>query len=199
MLEKELPTCSVFESLVTLAIGEWCLVDDLYAVLRFLQLSPRLEKLTLKHRKLNRATEGAKTEPVSITGMTFQCPLLETVTIQCSKDDGEIQKTVDALVAAGISLEKIQVIFNEDIQKNLAERKRARPERKTGQSILEKKLKKMQDWVNDSPAISDSDNDGRSDNSDDDSEEMEDEEYDDDDDDEIDDDEDEMEDDDDDF
>lgn len=91
--------------------------------------------------------------------MTFQCPLLETVTIQCSKDDGEIQKTVDALVAAGISLEKIQVIFNEDIQKNLAERKRARQERKTGQSILEKKLKKMQDWVDDSPAISDSDND----------------------------------------
>ena len=52
MLEKELPTCSVFESLVTLAIGEWCLTDDLYVVLRFLQLSPRLEKLTLKHRKV---------------------------------------------------------------------------------------------------------------------------------------------------
>lgn len=66
MLEKELPTCSAFESPVTLAIGEWCLTYDLYVVLRFLQLSPRLEKLTLKHRKLNRETEGAETEPISL-------------------------------------------------------------------------------------------------------------------------------------
>ncbi|CAL4947056.1 unnamed protein product [Urochloa decumbens] len=160
MLEKELPTCSLFESLVTLAIGEWCLTDDLYVVLRFLQLSPRLEKLTLKHRMLNRATEGAEAKPISITGMTFQCPLLETVTIQCSKDDGEIQKSVDALVAIGISLEKIHVTFYEDIQKNLAEGKRARQEGKTGRSILEKRLKRRQDWVDDSHGISDSDNDG---------------------------------------
>ncbi|RLM62187.1 hypothetical protein C2845_PM14G14660 [Panicum miliaceum] len=160
MLEKELATCSVSESLVTLAIGEWCLTDNLYVVLNFLQLSPRLEKLTLKHRKLNRATEGAETEPISIIGMTFQCPLLETVMIQCSKDDVEIQKTVDALVATGISLEKIHVTFYEDIQKNLAERKRARQERKTRRSILEKKSKKKQDWVDDSHAISDNDDDG---------------------------------------
>ncbi|CAO2177948.1 unnamed protein product [Urochloa humidicola] len=160
MLEKELPTCSLFESLVTLAIGEWCLTDDLYVVLRFLQLSPRLEKLTLKHRKLNRATEGAEAESISITGMTFQCPFLETVTIQCSKDDSEIQKMVDALVAIGISLEKIHVTFYEDIEKDLAARKRARQEGKTGRSILEKRLKIRQDWVDDSHGISDSDNDG---------------------------------------
>ena len=74
----------------------------------------------------NRAREGAETEPISIAGMTVQCPLLETVIIQCSKDDGEIQKTVDALVATGISLEKIHVTFYEDIQKNVAESLRLR-------------------------------------------------------------------------
>ena len=110
--------------------------------------------------QLNRAREGAETEPISIAGMTVQCPLLETVVIQCSKDDGEIQKTVDALVATGISLEKIHVTFYEDILKNVAERKRKRQEGKTGRSVLEKKLKKEQDWVDDSHAISDSDNDG---------------------------------------
>ncbi|RCV27696.1 hypothetical protein SETIT_5G345500v2, partial [Setaria italica] len=156
MLEKELPTCSVFESPVTLAIGEWCLTYDLYVVLRFLQLSPRLEKLTLKHRKRNRRCRNR----TNITGITFQCPLLETVIVQCSKDDGEIQKTVDALVATGISLEKIHVTFYEDIRKNLAERKRGRQEGKTGRSILEKKLKRRQDWVDDSHAISDNDNNG---------------------------------------
>ena len=110
--------------------------------------------------QLNRAREGAETEPISIAGMTVQCPLLETVVIQYSKDDGEIQKTVDALVATGISLEKIHVTFYEDILKNVAERKRKRQEGKTGRSVLEKKLKKEQDWVDDSHAISDSDNDG---------------------------------------
>ncbi|GJM92892.1 hypothetical protein PR202_ga09398 [Eleusine coracana subsp. coracana] len=52
MLEKELPTCSIFDNLTTLEIGEWCLMDDFNVVLRFLQLSPRLEKLILKHRKV---------------------------------------------------------------------------------------------------------------------------------------------------
>lgn len=52
MLEKELPTCSVFDNLTTLEIGGWCLTDDFKVVLRFLQLSPRLEELILKHRKV---------------------------------------------------------------------------------------------------------------------------------------------------
>ncbi|RLM91609.1 hypothetical protein C2845_PM08G27970 [Panicum miliaceum] len=90
--------------------------------------------------KLNRAREGAETEPISIAGMTVQCPLLETVIIQCSKDDGEIQKMVDALIATGISLEKIHVTFYEDIQKNVAERKRKRQEGKTGRSILREEI-----------------------------------------------------------
>ncbi|BAS74720.1 Os01g0789000 [Oryza sativa Japonica Group] len=47
MLEKELPACPVFERLTTLEIGKWCLTEDFYTVLRFLQLSPRLGELTL--------------------------------------------------------------------------------------------------------------------------------------------------------
>ncbi|KAM0845580.1 hypothetical protein ACQ4PT_056268 [Festuca glaucescens] len=57
MLEKELPTCSVFQSLVTLEIGKWYLTEDLFVVLRFLQLSPRLEKLKLIHKSVRRAGE----------------------------------------------------------------------------------------------------------------------------------------------
>jgi hypothetical protein len=53
MVEKELPTCSVFDNLTTLEIGGWCLMDDFNVVLRFLQLSPRLEKLILKHTKVH--------------------------------------------------------------------------------------------------------------------------------------------------
>lgn len=106
-----------------------------------------------------------------IAGMTFECPLLETVIIQCSKDDNEIEKTVNTMVAHGVSLEKIQVIFHEDIER--AERWGMSLEKLKEHDILEKARKENQERVDDNNAGSDS--------SDDDSEEMEDEEYDDDD------------------
>ncbi|KAJ1285719.1 hypothetical protein BS78_03G298500 [Paspalum vaginatum] len=114
-LEKELHTCSMFNNLVSLEIGGWCLTNDLYVVVCFLQLSPRLEQLTLKQRKLNRATKEEETSSISVVGMTFECPLLEKVIIQCSMDDDKIEKTASAMVAYGISHEKIQLIFYEDI------------------------------------------------------------------------------------
>ncbi|TVU34847.1 hypothetical protein EJB05_16701, partial [Eragrostis curvula] len=154
MLEKELPTCSVFYNLTTLKIGNWCLMD-FNVVLHFLQLSPRLEKLVLKHRK--GTTKGAETDSTPIPEMTFQCPLLETVTIQCSKDDDGIKKIVNAMVANGVSSEKIHVEFYEDIKwSNIAERNRVRQEEGKERSILEKILKKRQEWVDD---MIDSDND----------------------------------------
>ena len=42
-------------------------------------------------------------------GMTFQCPLLESVTIQCSEGDEGIDKLGNVLVANGVSLDKINV------------------------------------------------------------------------------------------
>ncbi|KAM0901900.1 hypothetical protein ACQ4PT_019651 [Festuca glaucescens] len=127
MLEKELPTCSVFESLTILEIGDWCLIEDLSVVLCFLQLSPRLEKLTLMHKSHDK---GADTDGMSIDGMTFWCPFLENVIIQCSKDDDGIDKLVNVLVVNGISADKISITFYEDIKnKEHVERIRADEER----------------------------------------------------------------------
>jgi hypothetical protein len=50
-----------------------------------------------------------------INEMALQCPLLETVIIRCSKDDGEIHIMVNAMVANGVSMEKINVKFYEDM------------------------------------------------------------------------------------
>ncbi|CAL4973649.1 unnamed protein product [Urochloa decumbens] len=175
MLEKELRSCPVFFNLVTLEIGGWCLTNDLYVVVRFLQLSPRLEKLTLKQTKLNKGTKGEETSSVPIAGMTFKCPLLETAIIQCSKDDEEIEKTVNAMVGYGISLEKIQVIFYEDIER--AERWGKSLEEMKEIDILEKarKEKENQELVDSSKAGSD-DNDEMEDEDDEDDEDaMEDE------------------------
>ncbi|XP_044397096.1 uncharacterized protein [Triticum aestivum] len=95
MLEKELPTCSAVESLTTLEIGDWHLTNDLYVVLRFLQLSPRLEKIKLD--------EGAGTNVRSTDGMTFQCPLLESVVIQCFEGGEGIDMLGNVMAANGIA------------------------------------------------------------------------------------------------
>jgi hypothetical protein len=82
---------------------------------------------------------------MSIAGMTFNCPLLDTVIIQCSKDDVKIENTVAAMVALGISLEKIQLIFYEDIER--AERWGVILEELKKQDALDKMLKENREKV----------------------------------------------------
>jgi len=107
-----------------------------------------------------------ETSSMSIAGMTFNCPLLDTVIIQCSKDDVEIGKTVAAMVALGISLEKIQVIFYEDIER--AERWGVSLEELKKQDALDEMLKENREKVKGSNARSDNNDYG---------DEMEDEDY----------------------
>ncbi|TKW17182.1 hypothetical protein SEVIR_5G349600v4 [Setaria viridis] len=160
MLEKQLPACSVFENLETLEIGDWCLTDNFNIVLCFLQLSPRLKRLTLVQRKLPEEANGVKVDAVPINGMTLQCPLLETVVIRCSKDDREIHKMVNAMVANGVSLEKINVKFYEVlVEKVIAEIIRSRHEQEKEFAIFEKTMEENPEWVDDSIyARSDSNN-----------------------------------------
>ncbi|KAG2578783.1 hypothetical protein PVAP13_6NG111500 [Panicum virgatum] len=179
VLEKELRSCLVFDNLVTLEIGGWCLTNDLYVVVRFLQLSPRLEKLTLKQRELQKVTKGEETSSIPVAGMAFKCPLLETVVIQCSKDDDEIEKTVNAMAAHGIGLEKIQVIFYEDIER--AERWGKSLEEMKEHDILEKARKENRERVDDCNAGSDNNDEDDDEMEEEDDDEMEDEDDDDDD------------------
>lgn len=170
MLEKELPTCSAFENLTTLEIGEWYLTEDLFVVLRFLQLSPRLEELTLMNRPLD---EGAEIDCMPIDGMTFRCPLLESVVIQCSEGDGRIDKLLSVLVVNGISPDNINIAFYDEIEKrDRAERIRADEERSKELRIFEKRVRRNPEWREYDPyAMSESDSkqsdDGFSDASDD--------------------------------
>ena len=78
-------------------------------------------------------------------GMTFQCPLLKSVTIQYSEGDDGIDKLVDVLVTNGISSDKISVTSYEDIKKRaFAEEARAEEERPK-----KKRAKKNPDWEDD--------------------------------------------------
>ncbi|KAL6853847.1 hypothetical protein ACP4OV_019876 [Aristida adscensionis] len=92
--------------------------------------------------------------------MSFQCPRLETVIIQCSKGGSEnkTEKLVNAMVANGVSLEKIHVTFYEDIVKrNLPERMGVGQEEE--RNNLERRLKENEEWVDDSYALSDDNDD----------------------------------------
>ncbi|KAM3351963.1 hypothetical protein ACQJBY_023693 [Aegilops geniculata] len=107
-----------------------------------IKLSPRLGELTLMHRQLD---EAAETEGMPTDGMTFQCPFLQSVIIQCSEGDDGIDKLVDVLVANGISSDKISVTSYEDIkQRAFAEKARAEEERPK-----QKRAKKNPDWEDD--------------------------------------------------
>jgi hypothetical protein len=62
--------------------------------------------------------------------MTFECPFLGSVTIQCSEGDDGVDKLVNVLVAKGVSSDKISVTSYEDIEKKArAEKIRAEQER----------------------------------------------------------------------
>ncbi|CAO2177952.1 unnamed protein product [Urochloa humidicola] len=176
MLEKQLPACSAFENLETLEIGDWCLTDNFNIVLHFLQLSPRLKRLTLVQRELPKEAHGARVDAVPINGRTLKCPLLKTVVIRCSKDDGEIHKMVNALVVNGVSLEKISVTFYEDItEKVIGVMRRFRYEQEKEFAIFEKTLEENPEWVDDSNAGSSIDEEGTEDEDDDESEDEDDE------------------------
>nr|CAB3478548.1 unnamed protein product [Digitaria exilis] len=150
MLEKQLLECSVFDNLETLEIGDWCLTDNFNIVLRFLQLSPRLKKLILVQRQLPKEPNGERIEAMPNNGVTLHCPLLEVV-IRCSKDDKEIPKMVNTMVANGVSLKQISVTFYEDIaMKLMVEIIRSREEQEKELSIFEKTLEENPEWVDDS-------------------------------------------------
>jgi replication initiation and membrane attachment protein DnaB len=87
-------------------------------------------------------------------GVTFQCPLLGSVIIQCSEGDAGIDKLVNALVANGISSDKITVTSCEDIKnKAHAEKIRAEEERP------KKRVKENPEWEDDDPSSEQSDPD----------------------------------------
>jgi hypothetical protein len=89
---------------------------------------------------------------MSIDRMTFQCPFLESVIIQCSKDDDGIDKLVNVLVVNGISADKISITFYEDIKNSKhVERRRVDGEWLKELCVFEKMAKRNPEWIDDDP------------------------------------------------
>ncbi|TVU34848.1 hypothetical protein EJB05_16702, partial [Eragrostis curvula] len=134
-----------------------------------LKLSPRLQKLIIRHGELCEAGQGAGKDATLSSEMAFQCPHLQTVLIYCSKGDDGINTMVNAIVANGIDLEKIKITYYEDLmQKCLVEANRMKQEQREEFGIFEKTLKENPEWVDDNCAGSESDDDDDNDDDDDD-------------------------------
>nr|CAB3474512.1 unnamed protein product [Digitaria exilis] len=121
--------------------------------------SERIENFGTHHPSSSRKNTQENHEEKAVTGTEKTHLSAKTVVIRCSKDDKEILKMVNTMVANGVSLKQINVTFYEDIAKKLmVEIIRSREEQEKEFSIFEKTLEENPEWVDDSSyAGSDSD------------------------------------------
>lgn len=107
--KDDLEEFPMFPNLRSLVVGKWQMSDNFRAVSNFLQHSPYLEKLILEEcrrpRSLNRC-EGIIWKSAELS---FGCPRLEMIEIQCSKRNDKVQKLVKILLANSEDVHKIMI------------------------------------------------------------------------------------------
>uniref|UniRef100_A0ACD5TD90 Uncharacterized protein n=1 Tax=Avena sativa TaxID=4498 RepID=A0ACD5TD90_AVESA len=109
IFQRDLSWCPTFPMLKTLVLDDWCLDDDLSAVILFIQQSPNLEKLTLELFEVFDSLmvrEGSYYHPWK---GTFASDHLKMVEIKCEEFDERVKKVLKILSTFGISLEKIHI------------------------------------------------------------------------------------------
>uniref|UniRef100_A0A0E0M565 F-box domain-containing protein n=1 Tax=Oryza punctata TaxID=4537 RepID=A0A0E0M565_ORYPU len=110
-IENNLQWCPKFFNLVGLTLGKWCLNANFYALIVFLQNSPRLEKLT----KIGEIDSDTRREVFigELEERSFTCEHLTSVEVKCWEDDPLVNNVVDFFVGSGMSSAQIH-IENED-------------------------------------------------------------------------------------
>ncbi|CAD6256570.1 unnamed protein product [Miscanthus lutarioriparius] len=109
IFRKDLTRCPVFSKLKTLLLNEWCITNNLGALICFLQHSPVLEKLIIQfeppeiHERL-----------VEIGGsydLRKQSLVLKDLNVEVRCDDGDerVHKVLDVLGSYGLSPEKFKI------------------------------------------------------------------------------------------
>ncbi|EEC66510.1 hypothetical protein OsI_32625 [Oryza sativa Indica Group] len=111
-IENNLQWCPKFFNLVGLTLGKWCLNAIFYALIVFLQNSPRLEKPTLIL-----AEDNWKTTEVFIGELeerSFTCEHLTSVEVKCWEDDPLVNNVVDFFVGSGMSSAQIHIEYEDN-------------------------------------------------------------------------------------
>uniref|UniRef100_A0A0D3HAS9 FBD domain-containing protein n=1 Tax=Oryza barthii TaxID=65489 RepID=A0A0D3HAS9_9ORYZ len=97
-IEDNLQLCPKFNNLVNLTLGEWCLHANFYALIVFIENSPRLEKLALKLYEFGQRT--SKRTIVELNDRLFTCGHLKIVEVICFKNDPLANHVVDFLFSS---------------------------------------------------------------------------------------------------
>ncbi|CAM0870374.1 unnamed protein product [Alopecurus aequalis] len=108
IFKRDLTWCPTFSNLETLLLNEWCMKDNLGALLCLLQHTPVLEKLTIQLCQAPSwpmATEGSNIP----TGQPFASLTLKVLELKCEKMDERVQKILRTLRAYGVHIEQIDI------------------------------------------------------------------------------------------
>ncbi|EEC66504.1 hypothetical protein OsI_32618 [Oryza sativa Indica Group] len=106
-LEFFYPWCPKFNNLVNLTLGEWCLHANFYALIVFIENSPRLEKLALKLYEFGQRTSNRTI--VELNDRPFTCGHLKIVEVICFKNDPLANHVVDFLFSSGMTSAQIHI------------------------------------------------------------------------------------------
>ncbi|XP_066336354.1 uncharacterized protein [Miscanthus floridulus] len=109
IFRKDLTRCPVFSKLKTLLLNEWCITNNLGALICFLQHSPVLEKLIIQfeppeiHERL--VEIGASYD------LRKQSLVLKDLNVEVRCDDGDerVHKVLDVLGSYGLFPEKFKI------------------------------------------------------------------------------------------
>lgn len=105
-IESNLQLCLKFNNLVNLTLGRWCLDANFYALILFMQNTPRLEKLTLKLKPFRYQQPRIIGE---LTERSFTCGHLKIVEVMCSENDPLVNNLVDFFVSSGMTSAQIHI------------------------------------------------------------------------------------------
>uniref|UniRef100_A0A0E0B7H5 F-box domain-containing protein n=1 Tax=Oryza glumipatula TaxID=40148 RepID=A0A0E0B7H5_9ORYZ len=92
-IENHLQWCPEFLNVVNLTLGQWCMDSNFYALIVFLQNSPRLKS----NMRISRRIIGELTE------ISFTCEHLNTVEVICSENDPQVITVQDFFVSSGMT------------------------------------------------------------------------------------------------
>uniref|UniRef100_J3N0Z9 FBD domain-containing protein n=1 Tax=Oryza brachyantha TaxID=4533 RepID=J3N0Z9_ORYBR len=107
-IERNLQLCPKFHNLVNLTLGRWCLDANFYALIIFMQNSPRLEKLTLKLNPF-RFQQISQRIVGELNDRSFTCEHLGIVEVICSENDPLANHVVDFFVSSGMTPAQIHI------------------------------------------------------------------------------------------
>ncbi|KAF0929198.1 hypothetical protein E2562_016435 [Oryza meyeriana var. granulata] len=106
-IKSNLQLCPKFNNLVNLTLGQWCLDANFYALIVFMQNSPRLEKLTLKLDPFRHQTSQRIIG--ELNERSFTCGHLKIVEVQCSENDPRANHVVNFFVSTGMTSAQIHI------------------------------------------------------------------------------------------